>query len=70
MKYHKFFEKKEIEYRNKILENFPIKKIQYLKKKRKDENKMDSDKIYKEKDDDNCNNNDEDYHPNIIKIVL
>ena len=69
MKYHNFFEKKEIEYRNKIKRNFRNKKIQNLNKKEKNQNKPNSDNG----NDENFNDNEnikKDYHPNIIKIIL
>ena len=69
MKYHNFFEKKEVEYRNKINQKFRSRKIQNVIKTIKNENKPN---IYEDKDeneDDNINIKD-DYHPNIIKIIL
>ncbi len=69
MKYHNFFEKKEVEYRNKINQKFRTRKMQNVIATIKQENKSD---FYKEKDeneDDNINIK-EDYHPNIIKIIL
>ena len=46
MKYHNFFEKKENEYRNKILQNFRPKKIQILNSKEKCENKEKTNHTY------------------------
>jgi hypothetical protein len=69
LKYHNFFEKKEIEYRNKILQNFRLKKIQNLNFKEKNENKAKTNNTYdtiKEINDDDSINS----HPNIIKIIL
>jgi hypothetical protein len=69
LKYHNFFEKKEVEYRNKINQKFRSRKIQNVIKTIKNENKPN---IYEDKDeneDDNINIKD-DYHPNIIKIIL
>ncbi len=69
LKYHNFFEKKEKEYRNKIMINFRTKKIQNVIKEEK--------KIYKRNSNDEYNiekdeseNNQNNYHPNIIKIML
>ena len=69
MKYHNFFEKKEIEYKDKIQQKFRNRKMQNVTKPIKNENKS---SFYKDKDengDDNINIR-EDYHPNIIKIIL
>ena len=69
MKYHNFFEKKEVEYRNKILQNFRPKKIQILNSKEKCENKEKTHHAYdtmKEINEDDSINS----HPNIIKIIL
>ena len=69
MKYHNFFEKKEREYRKKILEYFGSKKIQ-------NENKMEENKYNiipndeNDKNKDTDDNNQRNYHPNIIKITL
>ena len=69
MKYHNFFEKKEREYRNKILEYFGSKKIQNENKKEENEyNIIPNDENGKNKDTDD--NNKRNYHPNIIKITL
>ena len=69
MKYHNFFEKKEREYRNKILECFCSKKIQNENKKEENEyNIIPNDENGKNKDTDD--NNQRNYHPNIIKITL
>ena len=69
MKYHNFFEKKEREYRNKILEYFGSKKIQNENKKEENEyNIIPNDENDKNKDTDD--NNQRNYHPNIIKITL
>lgn len=69
MKYHNFFEKKEREYRNKILEYFGSKKIQNENKKEENEyNIIPNDENGKNKDTDD--NNQRNYHPNIIKITL
>ncbi len=69
MKYHNFFEKKEREYRNKILEYFGSKKIQNENKKEENEyNIIPNDENDKNKDTDD--NNKRNYHPNIIKITL
>ena len=69
MKYHNFFEKKEVEYRNKINQKFRARKIQNVIKTVKNENKPDFYKDTDENEDDNINIKD-DYHPNIIKIIL
>ena len=64
MKYHNFFE-----YRNKILEYFGSKKIQNENKKEENEyNIIPNDENGKNKDTDD--NNQRNYHPNIIKITL
>ena len=69
MKYHNFFEKKEREYRNKILEYFGSKKIQNENKKEENEyNIIPNDENGKNKDTED--NNQRNYHPNIIKITL
>jgi hypothetical protein len=69
LKYHNFFEKKEREYRNKILEYFGSKKIQNENKKEENEyNIIPNDENGKNKDTDD--NNQRNYHPNIIKITL
>lgn len=69
MKYHNFFEKKEREYRNKILEYFGSKKIQNENKKEENKyNIIPNDENGKNKDTDD--NNQRNYHPNIIKITL
>lgn len=69
MKYHNFFEKKEREYRNKILEYFGSKKIQNGNKKEENEyNIIPNDENGENKDTDD--NNKRNYHPNIIKITL
>lgn len=69
MKYHNFFEKKEREYRNKILECFCSKKIQNENKKEENEyNIIPNDENGENKDTDD--NNQRNYHPNIIKITL
>jgi hypothetical protein len=69
LKYHNFFEKKEREYRNKILECFCSKKIQNENKKEENEyNIIPNDENGKNKDTDD--NNQRNYHPNIIKITL
>jgi hypothetical protein len=69
LKYHNFFEKKEREYRNKILEYFCSKKIQNENKKEENEyNIIPNDENGKNKDTDD--NNKRNYHPNIIKITL
>ena len=69
MKYHNFFEKKEVEYRNKISQKFRIRKIQNVIKTVKNENKPNFYEDKDENEDDNINIKD-DYHPNIIKIIL
>ena len=69
MRYHNFFEKKEVEYRNKINQKFRSRKIQNVIKTVKNENKPDFYKDTDENEDDNINIKD-DYHPNIIKIIL
>ena len=69
MKYHNFFEKKEREYRNKILECFCSKKIQNENKKEENEyNIIPNDENGENKDTED--NNQRNYHPNIIKITL
>jgi len=69
LKYHNFFEKKEVEYRNKINQKFRARKIQNVIKTVKNENRPDFYKDTDENEDDNINIKD-DYHPNIIKIIL
>ena len=69
MKYHNFFEKKEVEYRNKISQKFRTGKIQNVIKTVKNENKPNFYEDKDENEDDNINIKD-DYHPNIIKIIL
>ena len=69
MKYHNFFEKKEVEYRNKISQKFRTGKIQNVIKTVKNENKPNFYEDKDENEDDNINIK-EDYHPNIIKIIL
>jgi len=69
MKYHNFFEKKEVEYRNKISQKFRTRKIQNVIKTVKNENKPNFYEDKDENEDDNINIKDE-YHPNIIKIIL
>ena len=69
MKYHNFFEKKEVEYRNKISQKFRTRKIQNVIKTVKNENKPNFYEDKDENEDDNINIKD-DYHPNIIKIIL
>ena len=69
MKYHNFFEKKEVEYRNKINQKFRSRKIQNVIKTVKNENKPNFYENKDENEDDNINIKD-DYHPNIIKIIL
>ena len=69
MKYHNFFEKKEVEYRNKISQKFRTRKIQNVIKTVKNENKPNFYENKDENEDDNINIKD-DYHPNIIKIIL
>lgn len=69
LKYHNFFEIKEKEYRNKIIINFRTKKNQYAFKEEKNMNKSNSnDESNIEKDE--SENNQNNYHPNIIKIML
>lgn len=69
MKYHNFFEKKEREYRNKILEYFGSKKIQNENKKEENEyNIIQNDENGKNKDTDGGDQRNN--HPNIIKITL
>lgn len=67
MKYHNFFEKKEVEYRNKINQKFRSRKIQNVIKTVKNENRPD---FYKDTDENEDDNIKDDYHPNIIKIIL
>ena len=69
MRYHNFFEKKEVEYRNKISQKFRTRKIQNVIKTVKNENKPNFYEDKDENEDDNINIK-EDYHPNIIKIIL
>jgi hypothetical protein len=69
LKYHNFFEKKEVEYRNKISQKFRTRKIQNVIKTVKNENKPNFYEDKDENEDDNINIKD-DYHPNIIKIIL
>lgn len=69
LKYHNFFEQKEIEYRNKILRNFRPKKVQNENNREKKENIVKINSacgIIKENDDDDSRY----LHPNIIKIML
>lgn len=69
LKYHNFFEQKEIEYRGKIVRNFRPKKIQNENNKEKYENFTKINSAYntfKENNDDYSGN----LHPNIIKIML
>ena len=69
LKYHNFFEKKEKEYRNKIIINFRTKKNQNAFKEEENFNKSNSNEgpnIDKDESENNQNN----YHPNIIKIML
>lgn len=69
LKYHNFFEKKEVEFRNKINLKFRTRKIQNVTTTIKKEDKLD---FYKDKDENEDDNIiiKEDYHPNIIKIIL
>ena len=67
MKYHNFFEKKEVEYRNKISQKFRTRKIQNVIKTVKNENKPN---FYEDENEDDNINIKDDYHPNIIKIIL
>jgi hypothetical protein len=69
LKYHNFFEKKEVEYRNKISQKFRTRKIQNVIKTVKNGNKPNFYEDKDENEDDNINIKD-DYHPNIIKIIL
>jgi hypothetical protein len=69
LKYHNFFEKKEVEYRNKILLNFRHKKIQNIKFKENNEIRAKTNNTYdtiKEINEEDSINS----HPNIIKIIL
>lgn len=69
LKYHNFFEIKEKEYRNKIIINFRTKKNQNAIIEEKNMNKSNSnDESNIEKDE--SENNQNNYHPNIIKIML
>jgi hypothetical protein len=69
LKYHNFFEKKEVEYRNKISQKFRTRKIQNVNKTVKNENKPNFYEDKDENEDDNITIKD-DYHRNIIKIIL
>lgn len=69
MRYHNFFEKKEIEYRNKIIENFGKKNNQIHEILAKTENKINFNKGYNTNKDEN-NKNERNPHHNIIKIIL
>ena len=69
LKYHNFFEKKEKEYRNKILLNFRTKKNQNAINEEKIINKSYSNDEFN-MDKDEGENNPNNYHPNIIKIML
>ena len=69
LKYHNFFEKKEKEYRNKILLNFRTKKNQNAINEEKIINKSNSNDEFN-MDKDESENNQNNYHPNIIKIML
>lgn len=69
MRYHNFFEKKEIEYRNKIIENFGKKNNQIHEIRAKTENKINFNKGYNTNKDE-INKNERNTHHNIIKIIL
>lgn len=69
MRYHNFFEKKEIEYRNKIIENFGKTNNQIHEIRAKTENKINFNKGYNTNKDE-INKNERNPHHNIIKIIL
>ena len=68
MRYHNYFEKKEIEYRNKIIDNFRTKN-QIHENKTKKESNLNLNKGYNINKDENDNNKRNPHH-NIIKIIL
>ena len=68
MRYHNYFEKKEIEYRNKIIDNFRTKN-QIHENKTKKESNINLNKGYNINKDENDNNKRNPHH-NIIKIIL
>ena len=68
MRYHNYFEKKEVEYRNKIIANFRAKN-QIHENKTKKENNLNLNKDYNLYKDENDNNKRNPHH-NIIKIIL
>ena len=69
MRYHNFFEKKEIEYRNKIIENFGKTNNQIHEIRAKTEKKINFNKGYNTNKDE-INKNERNPHHNIIKIIL
>ena len=68
MRYHNYFEKKEIEYRKKIIDNFRTKN-QIHENKIKKESNLNLNKGYNINKDENDNNKRNPHH-NIIKIIL
>ena len=68
MRYHNYFEKKEIEYRNKIIDNFRTKN-QIHENKVKKESNLNLNEGYNINKDENDNNKRNPHH-NIIKIIL
>ena len=68
MSYHNYFEKKEVEYRNKIIANFRTKN-QIHENKTKKESNLNLNKGYNINKDENDNNKRNPHH-NIIKIIL
>lgn len=70
MKYHNFFEKKEIEYRSKINQNFRSKKIQNITNKEKNENIIKMNDVNDRNEENKDNNIEKSQQPNIIKIIL
>ena len=70
MKFHNYFEKKEVEFKNKIAEKFQTKKFKNIMRKDKNLTKLETDKDYDEKENNNNNEEESSSHPNIIKIIL
>lgn len=70
MKYHNFFEKKEIEYRSKINQNFCSKKIQNITNKKKNENIIKMNNVTDRNEENKDNNIERSHQSNIIKIIL
>ena len=68
MRYHNYFEEKEVEYRNKIIDNFRTKN-QIHENKVKKESNLNLNEGYNINKDENDNNKRNPHH-NIIKIIL